>query len=90
MYRIEKVETVTVGTQAVTVRINGLPCMIQNNGPGDAYFKEFRDDGVEADNTNGWLLGPGESTQCPMVVRELSVIAGGTDADVRILVMDEV
>ena len=90
MYRIEKIAALKVGSEAQTVRTNGLPCLIQNNSPAaDVFFKEFRDDGVEADNTNGWRLAPGETTLCPLVVRELSVTAGAEDTDVRVLILDE-
>ena len=90
MNKIEKVAVLTVGTQAQTVRVNGLPCLIQNNSAAaDVFFKERRDDGADVTGDNGWRLGPGESTLCPLVVRELSVIAGAEDTDVRVLILDE-
>ena len=91
MNKVEKIEVLTVGAKAQTVRVNGLPCLIQNNSPAtEVFFKERRDDGVDAGADNGWRLGPGETTVCPMVLRELSVAAGGADADVRVLILDEV
>lgn len=90
MNKIEKITALTVGTEAQSVRVNGLPCLVQNNGAADIFFKELRDDGVDVTAESGWRLGPGETTVCPMVARELSVIAGAEGVDVRLMILDEV
>ena len=90
MNKIEKITALTVGTEAQSVRVNGLPCLIQNNSASaDVFFKELRDDGVAVTADNGWRLGPGESTVCPLVARELSVMATAEGTDVRVLILDE-
>ena len=89
MHIIEKIVTMSAGTKARTVMVNGLTCLVQNNSGTDVYFKEKRADGVDVTAENGWRLGPGESTVWPMAVRELSVAAGKEDADVRVLILEE-
>lgn len=86
---IDKILAVSAGTAAQTVMVNGLTCLVQNNSAGDVYFKEKREDGVDVTAENGWRLGPGEATAWPLAVRELSVAAAREDADVRVLILDE-
>ena len=89
MLRIEKVETLTVGTTASTVKVNGLACLIQNNSESaTVYFKEKRDDGKAATSSNGFALGAGKTLEIPMVARELSVVSSAASTDVRVLILD--
>ncbi len=90
MYKIEKVIPLTLGTQAQTVNIGGLGCLVQNNSDAaDVYFKELRDDAQEVTAENGWVLSPGASTALALTVRELSVAASAAETDARVLVLDE-
>ena len=91
MYRIERVEKLTAGTTATTVGVHGLACLIQNNSDSaTVYFKEKRDDGKNASSSNGYALGPGKSTDIPMVAMDLSVVASAASTDVRVLILEEV
>ncbi|MBQ9392394.1 MAG: hypothetical protein IJU18_00185 [Oscillospiraceae bacterium] len=90
MYKIEKVIALTLGTQAQTVNIGGLGCLVENNSDSAAvYFKEKRDDGEDVTSANGWVLSPGGATVLPLTVRELSAAASAADTDARVLVLDE-
>lgn len=89
MCKIEKIEALTVGTSAQTVKVNGLACMVQNlSDSASVYIKEKRDDGKAATTSNGWCLGPGKSTEIPLVAMELSVIASATSTSVRVMILD--
>ncbi|MBR6114612.1 MAG: hypothetical protein IKQ10_05440 [Oscillospiraceae bacterium] len=90
MYKIENVETLTLGTTAQTVKVMGLSCLIENNDDSaTVYFKERRFDGKAVTTSNGWALGPGKSTPVPVSVMELSLISDTASADVRVLLLDE-
>lgn len=89
MYKIERVEKVTVGTAAVDVPVHGLACLIQNNSESAVvYFKDKREDGKAATAANGYALGPGKETCTPMVAMELSLVASAASTDVRVLILD--
>lgn len=89
MNKIDKVVTLRIGTEAETVLVQGLDCMVQNNsGSACVYFKEKRTDGVDVTPDNGWCLGPGEFTRVPFTALELSLIADAADTDVRVLLLD--
>ena len=89
MKKIESVKVLQAGTAAQTVYVNGLTCLVQNNSEGAVYFKEKRDDGVDASAQNGYRLAPGGETAIPLTAMELSVAAEGENADVRVLLLDE-
>ena len=90
MNKIDKVFTLTLGTEAETVLVQGLNCLVQNNsGSAAVFFKEKRSDGVDVTPLTGWRLGPGEVTRVPMTALELSLIAESADTDVRVLLLDE-
>jgi hypothetical protein len=87
--KIEKIVKLTLGTSAQCVRVNGLACLIQNNSDSAiVYFKEERDDGKKATSSNGFALGPGKTTEIPLVARELSLVATAASTDVRVLILD--
>lgn len=89
MYKLEKIIAKTVSTEAETVKLNGMPCLVQNlSEEATVYIKEKRDDGTDATADNGWAIPAGGATAVPMTVRELSVIASEEDTDVRVLVLD--
>ena len=91
MVKIEKVVKLTAGTSAQTVAVNGLAFMLQNlSDSATVYFKEKRDDGKNASSSNGYALGPGKSTEFPMVAMDLSVVASAASTDVRVLILGEV
>ena len=91
MYRIEKVEKLTVGTTAQTVAVHGLACLVQNNSDTAAvYFKEKRQDGKAATASNGYKLAAGKETVVPLVAMDLSVISDTASTDVRVLILEEV
>ena len=87
-YKIDHVEVLTLGTAAQTVKIRGLGCLIENNRANAVYFKECRDDGAAATAQSGWKPAPGEKTPIPLTAMELSLVAAGTDSDVRVLILD--
>ncbi|MBR4579396.1 MAG: hypothetical protein IKO22_07310 [Oscillospiraceae bacterium] len=88
-YKIERVEKLTVGTSASTVKVRGLACLIQNNSDSaTVYFKEKRDDGKAATASNGYAIAPGGQTTIPLVAMELSVAASAASTDVRVLILD--
>lgn len=89
MLRIDKVVTLTLGTSAQTVKVNGLACLIQNNSESaTVYFKEKSEDGKAASSSNGFALGPGKTLEIPLVARELSVVSDAASTDVRVLILD--
>lgn len=89
MLRIDKVVTLTLGTSAQTVKVNGLACLIQNlSESATVYFKEKSEDGKAASSSNGFALGPGKTLEIPLVARELSVVSGAASTDVRVLILD--
>lgn len=89
MLRIDKVVTLTAGTSASTVKVNGLACLIQNNSESaTVYFKEKSEDGKAASSSNGFALGPGKTLEIPLVARELSVVSDAASTDVRVLILD--
>lgn len=91
MVKIEKVKALTVGTTAQTVAVNGLAFLMENlSDSATVYFKEKRDDGKNATSSNGYALGPGKSTDIPMVAMDLSVVASAASTDVRVLILEEV
>ena len=63
---------------------------MQNNSETAVYLKEKRGDGVDVTADNGWLLAAGHETPVPLTALELSLLAGAEDADVRILVLDQI
>jgi len=90
MYKIESVQTLTVGTTAQTVSVRGLGCLVQNNSESaTVYFKEARFDGKAAAASNGYALGPGKETRLPLVAMDLSIVASAAGADVRVLILEE-
>lgn len=89
MLKIDRVVTLTAGTTASTVKVNGLACLLQNNSESaTVYFKEKSEDGKAATASNGFALGAGKTTEIPMVARELSIVASAASTDVRILILD--
>ncbi len=91
MVKIEKVVKLTAGTSAQTVAVNGLAFLMENlSDSATVYFKEKRDDGKAASSSNGYALGPGKSTDIPMVAMDLSVVASAASTDVRVLILEEV
>ena len=90
MYKLEEIRSLTLGTEAETVRINGLSCLIENNSASaTVYFKERRDDGADVTAENGWALGPGERTAVPLTALELSLCSGAGNTDVRVMILEE-
>ena len=90
MYRLEEIRSIEAGTDAVTVKVNGLGCLVQNNSDSaSVYLKEMREDGEEVTADNGWCLPAGGELRFPMTVRELSICASADETDVRILILDE-
>ena len=90
MYRLEEIRSIEAGTDAVTVKVNGLGCLVQNNSDSaSVYLKEMREDGEEVTADNGWRLPAGGELRFPMTVRELSICASADETDVRILILDE-
>lgn len=90
MKKLDSVRTLTLGTEAVTVRVSGLTCLVQNNSEtASVYFKERRADGEDVSASNGWRLAPGESTAVPFAALDLSLIASAAGTDVRVLLLDE-
>ena len=90
MNKINKVFTLTLGTEAETVLVQGLSCLVQNNSEtATVYIKERREDGVDVTAGNGWAIGPGGATSVPLVAMELSLAASAANTDVRVLVLDE-
>ena len=91
MVKIEKVVTMTAGTSAQTVAVNGLAFLMENlSESATVYFKEKRDDGKAVTASNGYALGPGKETTIPMVAMDLSVVASAASTDVRVLILEEV
>lgn len=91
MVKIEKVVKLTAGTSAQTVAVNGLAFLMENlSDSATVYFKEKRDDGKNASSSNGYAVGPGKSTDIPMVAMDLSVISDTASTDVRVLILEEV
>lgn len=89
MYKIEKVVALTAGTTASTVKVNGLACLVQNlSDSATVYIKEQREDGQKATASNGWAIGPGKSTDVPLVAMELSVVASAASTNVRVMILD--
>ena len=89
MFKIEKIEAVTAGTTASTVKVNGLACLVLNNSESaTVYIKEKRDDGAAATASNSWAIGPGKSTDVPLVAMELSVVSDTASTDVRVMILD--
>ena len=89
MCKIEKVKTLTLGTSAETVSVGGLAFMLQNlSSEATVYLKEKRYDSVDASASNGWAVGPGKSTEEPLVALDLSVVSDTASTDVRILILD--
>ena len=89
MRKIENVVVLNLGTQAQTVCVQSLACLVQNNGQSAVYFKEKRFDGVDAAADNGYRLGPGEATSVPLTALDLSLVSDSGTNDVRVLVLDE-
>lgn len=90
MKKIDSIQVLTLGTDAQTVRVSGLACLVQNNSKtASVYCKERRDDGVDAAADNGWQLAPGERTAIPLTALELSLVASAAGTDVRVLLLDE-
>lgn len=90
MKKIDSVCTLTLGTSAQTVRVNGLACMVQNNSESaSVYMKERRADGEDATADNAWRLAPGERTAVPFTALDLSLVASAAGTDVRVLLLDE-
>lgn len=89
MLKIDRVEAVTAGTTASTVKVNGLACLIQNNSESaTVYFKEKSEDGKAATTSNGFALAGGKTLEIPLVARELSVVASAASTDVRVMILD--
>ena len=87
--KIVKIEKLTLGTSAQSVKVNGLGCMVQNlSDSASVYFKEKREDGKAATASNGWCLGPGKATEFPLVALELSLISSASSTDVRVMILD--
>ena len=90
MKKFDTVCALTLGTEAQTVRVSGLACLVQNNSESaSVYMKERRADGTDVTAGNGWRLGPGESTMVPFTALDLSLIASAAGTDVRVLLLDE-
>ena len=91
MYKIERVEKLTLGTTAQTVEVRGMAFLIANNSESaSVYFKEKRDDGKAASSSNGFLVPAGKTTLVPMVAMDLSVVASAASTDVRVLILDTI
>lgn len=89
MLRIDKVVTLTLGTSAQTVKVNGLACLIQNlSDSATVYFKEKSEDGKAATSSNGFAIAAGKTLELPLVARELSVVSSAASTDVRVLILD--
>jgi len=87
--KIDRVETLTLGTSAQTVGVHGLACLIQNNSESaTVYFKEAREDGKKATSSNGFALAAGKTTEIPLVAMDLSLVASAASTDVRVLILD--
>ena len=89
MYKLDRVIRVSAGTTAKTVKVHGLPCLIQNqSADASLYVKEMEEDGVAASSSNGWLIGPGKETVVPMEIMELSIVASAASTAAAVLVLD--
>lgn len=89
MLKIEKIEKLSVGTSASTVKVHGLAFMIQNlSDSATVYFKEKSDDGKAATTSNGFAVGAGKTLEIPLVARELSVVSSAASTDVRVMILD--
>lgn len=87
--KIVKIEKLTLGTSAQSVKVNGLACMVENlSDSASVYFKEKSEDGKAATTSNGWCLGPGKTTEFPLVARDLSLISSAASTDVRVMILD--
>lgn len=90
-YKIAEIRTLTLGTEAVTVPVRGLACLVENNSDSAlVYLREKREDGIAAGAENGWTLSPGERTAFPLVAMDLSLTASAVDTDARVMILDTV
>lgn len=90
MKKIDSIRVLTLGTNAETVRVSGLACLVQNNSESaSVYLKECRGDDTPASPANGWRLAPGERTAVPFTALDLSLVASAEGTDVRVLLLDE-
>ena len=89
MFKLLKVEKLSVGTTAKSVMVSGHAFLIANNSSeASVYFKEKAIDGTAATSSNGFLLPAGKTTDEPIVAEELSVVASAASTDVRVLILD--
>ena len=90
-YQITEVRAMTLGTEAVTVPVQGLACLVENNSDSaSVYLRERRFDGAAAGADNSWILPPGSRTVVPLVAMDLSLAASAADTDVRVMILDTV
>lgn len=85
--RITGIKSVSAGTAAQDVNIGYNAFLIQNNGTGKVYFKEKNEDGVPASASNGFCLHAGETLECVLTAKTLSVVADSA-CSVVILLLD--
>ncbi len=88
MYKIQRVEALTVGTTASTVAVNGRGFLIANHSANAVYFKEKAADDTDATSSNGFLVPAGTATLVPVVAEKLSVVASDAGSSVSVLILD--
>ncbi len=89
MYKIDRIEKLSLGTTAVSVAVRGLACLIQNNSESAAvYFREKSGDGKAATASNGFALAGGRTLEVPLTAMELSIVASAASTDVRVMILD--
>ncbi len=89
MFKIRKVEKLSVGSTAKSVSVNGRAFLIANNSAeASVYFKDKAVDGTNVTSTTGFLLPAGKVTDVPLIADELSIVASAASTDVRVLILD--
>ncbi len=79
---IDRIETVAVGTTAVTVRTDGQPCLLQNSDALNVVYVQVN--GIVPTSGNSYALGAGDKTGV-FIAQNIGLLSANTDKTVTIV-----